>query len=403
MINAKKFFGLFRVPPQKGLVNRSVKKTKAIKTVYLPSMSSVHFFLIAAAFNAGGFQVRRIAEKHSIDLGLGKRFIEELNESFDADLIQQILAQSREEDFDSSTSAFLIPHWIGGDKACLEPARRVLAVAGVEDVRFIRLSKEDECSAVAELKHSDLRRLLFAVVAGDFLLHLSIFTRAHEIITGLSQELTEKWTEILSETILTGRLWKAEELFSEMAEEFLMMPLDQKEKRKIGIASDVLMGFDIQGKRNLIDEILKSEAEPVLSDLSSSLLEAHSKEAGFDAPYHKKGGLSESSFFALEKSVEFWKSTAKRVLEEADPTGNILRSRSQELWQEEYEKTGSCVAGDVANFRAGDVSKVIFLKTKDETTSGLNGLFPQVQFMALGNSASVDDRKIKDCVQALIA
>lgn len=141
MINAKKFFELFRVPPQKGLVNRSVKKTKAIKTVYLPSMSSVHFFLIAAAFNAGGFQVRRIAEKHSIDLGLGKRFIEELNESFDADLIQQILAQSREEDFDSSTSAFLIPHWIGGDKACLEPARRVLAVAGVEDVRFIRLSK----------------------------------------------------------------------------------------------------------------------------------------------------------------------------------------------------------------------------------------------------------------------
>lgn len=85
-------------------------------------------------------------------------------------------------------------------------------------------------------------------------MHLSIFTRAHEIITGLSQELTEKWTEILSETILTGRLWKAEELFSEMAEEFLMMPLDQKEKRKIGIASDVLMGCDIRGKRNLIDE-----------------------------------------------------------------------------------------------------------------------------------------------------
>lgn len=403
MINTKKFFELFRALPQKELVNSSAKKTKAIKTVYLPSMSSVHFFLIAAAFNAGGFQVRRIAEKHSIDLGLGKRVIEELDESFDADLIQQILAQSQEADFDSSTSAFLIPHWIGGNGSCLEPVKRVLSVAGVEDVRFIRFSKEDECSAVAELKHSDLRRLLFAVVAGDFLLHLSLFTRAHETISGLSQELTEKWTEILSETILTGRLWNAEELFGEMAEEFLQMPLDQREKRKIGIASDVLMGCDIQGKRSLINEILKSEAEPVMSDLSSCILEPNSKEAGFDAPYHKKNGLSDSSFFVLEKSAEFWKSTAKRVLEEQDPTGSVLRWRNQELWQDEYEKTGSCIAGDVANFNAGDISGVIFLKAKEEAPSSLSGLFPQMQFISLGDSASVDDRRIKDCVQALIA
>lgn len=403
MIKTKKFFELFHILPQKELVNGSAKKTKAIKTVYLPSMSSVHFFLIASAFNAGGFQVRRIAEKNTNDLGLGRRLIDELNESFDADLIQQIIAQSREADFDSSTSAFLIPHWIGGNGSCLEPVKRVLAVAGVDDVRFIRLSKEDECSAVAELKHSDLRRLLFAVVAGDFLLHLSIFTRAHEIVSGLSRELTEKWTEILSETILTGRLWKAEELFSEMAEEFLMMPLDQREKRKIGIASDVMMGCDIHGKRSLIDEILKSEAEPVLSDLSSSILEPHSREEGFDAPYQRKHGLSESSFFVLEKSVEFWKCAAKRALEYADPSGNMFKCRSEDLWQDEYEKTGSCIAGDAANFSAGDVSKVIFLKAKEKTPSSLSGHFPQIQFMSLGNSSSVDDRRIKDCVQALIA
>jgi predicted nucleotide-binding protein (sugar kinase/HSP70/actin superfamily) len=140
--------------------------------------------------------------------------------------------------------------------------KKALIDAGFKDIPILSLNsigyeKQEGFKLSLKLIH----RLIMAISYGDFLMNLLYRIRPYEKVPGTTNELYNRYREIIKKNIETGSLIKFKENIYEAIEEFLKIKTIDKKKIKVGIVGEILVKFSPCANNNLIDALEEEGCE----------------------------------------------------------------------------------------------------------------------------------------------
>ena len=239
------------------------KNSKDNYTIIAPQMSPIHFDLIETAFRSSGYNLEILDEtKEAIEIGL--KYVNN-DACYPAILvIGELILALKSKKFDLKKTAVLISQTGGSCRATNYTAllKKALIDAGFKDIPILSLNsigyeKQEGFKLSLKLIH----RLIMAISYGDFLMNLLYRIRPYEKVPGTTNELYNRYREIIKKNIETGSLIKFKENIYEAIEQFLKIKTINKKKIKIGIVGEILVKFSPCANNNLIDALEEEGCE----------------------------------------------------------------------------------------------------------------------------------------------
>ena len=239
-------------------------------TILAPQMSPIHFNLIAAAFNAEGynFEILDNDNKHAIDAGL--KYVN--NDACYPSLITvgQMIDALQSGKYDLDRVALIMTQTGGGCRASnyIGFIRRALKKAGMEQVPVISLSLGIEKNEGFKLSLPLIVKALHALIIGDVFMKVLYATRPYEAEPGSANALHKKWEAKVQEAIQKPSFGAhvANKMITEIVHDFDTLPRKNVIKPRVGVVGEILVKF-MPVANNYIVDLLESEgAEAVVPD-----------------------------------------------------------------------------------------------------------------------------------------
>jgi len=239
------------------------KNSKDNYTIIAPQMSPIHFDLIETAFRSSGYNLEILEEtKEAIEVGL--KYVNN-DACYPAILvIGELILALKSKKFNLKKTAVLISQTGGSCRATNYTAllKKALIDAGFKNIPILSLNsigyeKQEGFKLSLKLIH----RLIMAISYGDFLMNLLYKVRPYEKVPGTTNELYNRYREIIKKNIETGSLIKFKENIYEAIEEFLKIKTIDKKKIKVGIVGEILVKFSPCANNNLIDALEEEGCE----------------------------------------------------------------------------------------------------------------------------------------------
>ena len=223
----------------------------------IPAMLDAHFPLLRYAFFSRNY--------HPVILDNEKNVKEEGLHYVNNDMcypsilnIGQMIDALKSGKYDPKKTRLLMP--TAGD-ACrganyTAVLRRAVKNAGFEDVKVLSLNVrglEKDASMIFDL--SMVWRAFCAVFYGDILMILLNQTRPYERQEGAAAELWQKWIDILSEDLKSGKHLSLSAMyanFDRIAKEFAELPKTDIKKKRVGIVGELYIKYCHMGNWDMI-------------------------------------------------------------------------------------------------------------------------------------------------------
>ncbi len=248
------------------------KEMKKDYTILCPQMSPVHFSLLQAAFNTGGYHLEVLPNdnKNAVDVGL--KYVN--NDACYPSLIVvgQIMDALLSGKYDLNKVAVIITQTGGGCRASNYIAfiRRALTKAGMEQIPVISLNLSKlEGNPGFKLTLPLVTRICYSAVFGDILMKCIYRMRPYELEKGIVNRKHKIWEKrcidfLTGSTISHSRFKK---ICREMVRDFDNIPISDERKPRVGIVGEILVKF-LPAANNHLAELLEAEgAEAVVPDL----------------------------------------------------------------------------------------------------------------------------------------
>lgn len=222
----------------------------------IPAMLDFHFPLLKYAFCSGNYNAVILDYSKNI-AEIGLRYSHNDLCYPVILIIGQMITALKSGKYDMTETAFMIPQ--AGD-ACrgsnyIFMIRKSMKRAGFGNVPVISLNfKGLEDENRLKINIGMIRRGLAAVMYGDILMILRNQIKAYEDIPGETDAICDKWTDILRDGIISGKLLSVRAMkrkFAEISSDYAKIKLKNNRKPLVGIAGELYVKYCHLGNQNL--------------------------------------------------------------------------------------------------------------------------------------------------------
>ncbi|HAJ73781.1 MAG TPA: 2-hydroxyglutaryl-CoA dehydratase [Lachnospiraceae bacterium] len=255
---------------ERPMFTKQMKKERY--TILCPQMSPIHFSLLEAAVNAGGYNLVVLPNdtRDAVDVGL--KYVN--NDACYPSLIVigQMMEALQSGEYDLDHTALIMSQTGGGCRASnyIGFIRRALKKAGMEQIPVISANLSGlEGNPGFTITPKLAIKAVYAVAIGDIFMRCLYRMRPYEKVPGSANALHKKWESIVIR-FLTGRNIsnrKYKELCRAIIRDFDRLPITNERKPRVGIVGEILVKYSPLANNHLV-ELLESEgAEAVVPDL----------------------------------------------------------------------------------------------------------------------------------------
>ena len=251
-------------------VRETVTKKHSEHTLYAPQMAPIHFPILGGAFKDLGWNVKLLTTARPEAAELGLKHVNN-DACYPAIVVigQLLDAVLNDPEFDKEKDAVLLAQTCGPCRASNYPTlmRWALDDVGCGNVPVVSLSAGNLGTETLDLGVTGIVHLMRAVVCGDLLQRLTLYTRAHEVTKGEAEKKLAYWQERLAKRLPKSKE-EIERVFAEIVKDYAGIALDGIKKPAVGIVGEILLKYHPQANKAIIDRILAAGAVPVLGDLA---------------------------------------------------------------------------------------------------------------------------------------
>ena len=312
---------------------------KKTHTILIPGMLPLHFNLLKSALQSCGYKAEILQNSDRDVIETGLRYVNN-DICYPALLvIGQLISALQSGKYDLEHTALMLSQTGGGCRASnyIYLLRKALEKAGLGHIPIISLNVNGMQEQPGfKLNLEMLRKFLAAVVYGDALMYLTNKIRPYEITAGQTDELAQKWLQKLDIAFKDGKAQAQSTVFnltSSLAKEFAAIPVQAKEKIKVGIVGEIYIKYAGLGNNNLEKFLQKQDCEykhPGLISLVMYCVDTYLTDYKLYGGSILKYGANKGAMWYLEKL----ESTMRKALSLAHITAPAS-----------YEETKSLVKG----------------------------------------------------------
>ncbi len=250
------------------------KEMKKDYTILIPTMSPMHFELIAKIIDSYGYKTQVLNNSGNKVKECGLKYVH--NDScYPAILvIGQFIDALESGEYDPRKTALMITQTGGGCRASnyIALLRKALERAGFGYVPVISLNFAGlESNPGFTVPLSMAHRMFYAVNYGDLLMLLLNQCKPYEITKGESEKLAHEWVAKLAKEMETSSriidYKKVKENYAKIIADFARIPRRKEQKIKVGIVGEIFVKFSPLGNNNLEDFLISEGAETVMPGL----------------------------------------------------------------------------------------------------------------------------------------
>ncbi len=285
------------------------KEMKREYTLLMPQMLPITFTMLKKAMELDGYKIDMLTTNHRGIVDTGLKYVHN-DTCYPALLvIGQLIDAINSGKYDVHRVGLLITQTGGGCRASnyIHLLRKALKKAGLEFVPVVsvNLSGLDKNPGF-KLRLTMMRRMIFAMIYGDLLVHLGNQCRPYECTSGDTDKLIATWTDQLVSLFdhgkgLTQKQMKP--LMEKIVADFAAIRRAGPRKTRVGIVGEIYVKFAPLGNNNLEDFLLSENCEPVVPGLTNFIIFKINNRV-VDVDLYKGHKLKKLLAGALERYVE---------------------------------------------------------------------------------------------------
>ncbi|MCL2563874.1 MAG: 2-hydroxyacyl-CoA dehydratase [Oscillospiraceae bacterium] len=254
------------------------KEMKKEYTLLMPQMLPVTFGLMQRLLELEGYKVEVLDTTHRGIVETGLKYVHN-DTCYPALLvIGQLIEAVKSGKYDINKVGLLISQTGGGCRASnyIHLLRKALKKAGLAHIPVVSVNLSGmEKNPGFRIRLRVLRRLIPAMLYGDFLVHLGNQCRPYEVEPGATNALITRWSDRLTVMFKKNQGRSKTDMrfqMEQMAKDFAAIPLAGEKKTRVGIVGEIYVKFAPLGNNNLEDFLLSEGCEPVVPGVTDFLL-----------------------------------------------------------------------------------------------------------------------------------
>jgi predicted nucleotide-binding protein (sugar kinase/HSP70/actin superfamily) len=234
--------------------------------------------MMKKVFELEGYKVDMLNTTHRAIVDTGLRYVHN-DACYPAVLvIGQLLDAVNSGKYDKHKVGLLITQTGGGCRASnyIHLLRKALERAGMEYIPVVSVNLSGlEKNPGFGLNLRLIRRLASAMIYGDLLMWLRNQCLPYEVTPGVSDKLTDHWTDRLVTMFEQGRGMGKKEMRRVMAQivtDYAKIERRVTDKPRVGIVGEIYVKFSPLGNNNLEEFLLSEGCEPVVPGLTDFMI-----------------------------------------------------------------------------------------------------------------------------------
>ena len=241
-------------------------------TVLIPNMLPMHFKMFIKVFETYGIRAELLRTEGQHIKETGQKYVHN-DTCYPAILvIGQFIEALESGRYDPHKVALVYFQTGGGCRASnyISLLRKALEKAGFAYVPVLSLSLGGiEKHSGFKLSVPAIQSLLNAILYGDLLMSLRNQCRSYEINKGQSEQVAEKWVDILASEMANKKVSYKHMLenYKRIISDFYEIPRHEVKKPKVGIVGEIYVKFSPLGNNNLERFLVSEGAEVVVPGL----------------------------------------------------------------------------------------------------------------------------------------
>ena len=254
------------------------KEMKQEYTILFPQMLPTTFRMMARLFELEGYKIEMLNTYHRGIVDTGLKYVHN-DTCYPALLvIGQLIDAVNSGKYDKHKVALLITQTGGGCRASnyIHLLRKALIKADLAYIPVISLNLSGlEKNPGFQLSLGLIRKLIPAMLYGDLLIWLGNQCRPYELEKGVTDKLTEHWTDQLIAMFQGGKGLSRRQMKQTMvriAADYAAIECSGEQKPRVGIVGEIYVKFSPLGNNNLEQFLLSENCEPVLPGLTDFMI-----------------------------------------------------------------------------------------------------------------------------------
>ena len=271
-------------------------------TILCPQMSPMHFSILQAAFNSGGYHLEVLPNDNKEAVNVGLKYVN--NDACYPSLmvVGQIMQALLSGKYDLNKVAVIMTQTGGGCRASnyIGFIRRALEKADMGHIPVISLNLSGlESNPGFKLTLPLIMRIVYAAVFGDIIMKCVYRMRPYEKTPGSVNAMHHNWEQKCI-AFLSGAspsYGQFKRICRDMIHDFDNIPIMDIKKPRVGIVGEILVKFLPAANNHLAELLEKEGAEAVVPDLIDFMcycfynLDFKSKNLGFKKSLSRMGKL----------------------------------------------------------------------------------------------------------------
>lgn len=236
-------------------------------TILIPNMCPIHFSLLKNVLINSKYKVELLENSSRQVVDEGLKYVHN-DTCYPALLvIGQMIDALNSGKYDPHKTALIITQTGGGCRASnyIYLLRKALKKANYDYVPVISLNFSGLDSQPGfKITVSMFRKMLSALVYGDFLMNLENQAKAYEINKGEAKALREKWVAQLSWDFKENKGYQGryiKENLKAIALDFMKIKREKTPKVKVGVVGEIYIKYSALGNNNLEDFLYREGCE----------------------------------------------------------------------------------------------------------------------------------------------
>ena len=236
-------------------------------TILIPTMCPIHFSLLKNVLINSRYKVELLENSSRQVVDEGLKYVHN-DTCYPALLvIGQMIDALNSGKYDPHKTALIITQTGGGCRASnyIYLLRKALKKANYAYVPVISLNFSGLDSQPGfKISLSMFRKMLSALVYGDFLMNLENQTKAYELNKGAAKALREEWVKRLSKEFKENKGYQGRHIktnLKKIALDFMKIEREKSPKVKVGVVGEIYIKYSALGNNNLEDFLYREGCE----------------------------------------------------------------------------------------------------------------------------------------------
>ena len=254
------------------------KEMKKEYTLLFPMMAPIHFNILKNVFTHFGYKAVLLNTNGPEIAQTGLKYVHN-DTCYPAILvIGQLIDALKSGKYDIDKTALMITQTGGGCRASnyIHLLRKALKKAGYEKVPVVSLNLSGlEKNSGFRFTLPMVRRAAAAIIYGDAIMLLHNQVKPYEIVQGESDRLVEKWTNILTEQLNSGKgcsVRQQESNLYSIADDFAGVTVNRVKKVKVGVVGEIYVKYASLGNNNLESFLASQDCEVMVPGMLAFIL-----------------------------------------------------------------------------------------------------------------------------------